>query len=122
MSFRTDAVRGIRMDGRLKGVPEGEDTEFCARLKPGTRLLIAPRARLIHKKSPASRANEHWLRRYAYANRFLCRTLTRRNPWAGVYFAWLCLGCALVATFTSVRRLSFEPWRALGEGLRTGGE
>ena len=118
MSFRSEAIREMRFDENLRGVSEGEDVDFCARLGPRAVLLIAPRARLAHQQSTSGRELDHWLRRSA---RGLCY-LYRRNWDYGirnrVCFGWLNVGYALVATFGSLRRLSLKPWRALLQGMR----
>ena len=118
MSFRADAIRDLRFDERLVGVSDGEDVDFCMRLKPGSVLLIAPRARLIHKKSPSGRLGDHWLRRSARAALFLYRKNWSRGVRNRVSFMWLNLGYGIVATFASLRHCSTKPWHALLAGVR----
>lgn len=120
MSFRAEVIRGIRFDDKLSGVPEGEDTVFCARLQPGTVLLVAPRARLVHKKSQIARPQEYWLKRYVYASQYFYHRIGSPGARNWLYLAWLIVGCALVAAPASLRRRSLEPWRALVTGMQEG--
>jgi GT2 family glycosyltransferase len=116
MSFRAKTLNGLRFEEGMSGVTEGDDVDFCARLQPGTRLVIAPRARLVHKKSPAARAQEHWLVRYTQGYQYLYQRHWNsgfRNP---ACFVWLNFGCVLAAIAGSVWRGSLKPWRALAEG------
>ncbi|HEY6270844.1 MAG TPA: glycosyltransferase [Terriglobales bacterium] len=118
MSFRAQAIRGLKFDESLRGVSDGEDVDFCARLGPEAILMIAPRARLVHNQSLSGREQDYWLRRSA---RGLCY-LYWKNWDHGVRnrlcFAWLNAGYALVATWGSLRRFSLQPWRALLSGVR----
>src|SRR6185295_6043542 len=65
MSFRADVVRHVRFDESLRGLPPGEDIDFCIRLGPETRLVIAPGARIAHQPSPIGRSKEYWIKEYA---------------------------------------------------------
>jgi glucosyl-dolichyl phosphate glucuronosyltransferase len=118
MSFRADVIRGYRFDDRLRGVSDGEDVDFCVRLKPDTILMIAPRARLEHKQSPSGRLQVHHLHRDVRSQYYLYRKNWRRGTKNRLYFAWLNVGLALQATLGSVRRGSLEPWRALLAGVQ----
>jgi GT2 family glycosyltransferase len=120
MSFRGDAIRGRCFDENLCGVSDGEDVDFCARLGPDALLVIAPRARLVHKKSPIGRAQEHWLRRFARANYYLYHRNWERGFRNGLAFVWLNMGLGLVAALASIRRVSSSPWLAFVEGARDG--
>src|SRR5260370_34076428 len=55
MSFRAEVIRGKYFDENLRGVSDGEDVDFCARLDPATILLITPRARPQHYHTPIGR-------------------------------------------------------------------
>jgi GT2 family glycosyltransferase len=120
MSFRTAAIRGRRFDDNLRGVSDGEDVDFCARLGPNTTLIIAPRARLVHKNSPIGRAQDHWLRRFARANHYLYHRNWERGFRNRLAFVWLNIGLGLVALLASARRASLAPWRALRIGAHEG--
>lgn len=119
MSFCAKAIQE-RFDDHLRGVSDGEDVDFCARLGSQATLLITPRARLTHNRSTAGRERGHWLRREVRSAYYLyCRNWnTSLKNW--VCFAWLNVGYALVATLAGLRRISFEPWRALAAGAREG--
>lgn len=117
MSFRASAVREMRFDENLRGVSEGEDVDFCCRLPAGSRLVICPRARLVHMMSPQGRAKDHWLRRMVLGTHFLYRKNWRHGIIKRMWFLWLNVGCALLATVASGRRGSWEPWRDLLAGI-----
>ena len=118
MSFRAAEIGTLRFDEKLRGVCDGEDVDFCARLKKSSTLLIAPQARLVHNQSPAGRLKDHWLRREARASLFLFEKHWNRNFKNKLFAWWLCVGYGSVATVASLRRFSLEPWRALRTGIR----
>jgi GT2 family glycosyltransferase len=120
MSFRADAIRDIQFDENLSGVSDGEDVDFCAHLKPQSRLLITPKARLVHNQSPSGRSQKHWTNREAKSNHYLYHRNWRYGVFNRLCFFWLNLGYSLVAVFASLRRGSLEPWRDLIEGMREG--
>jgi len=120
MSFRAERIRSHRFDENLAGVCDGEDVDFCERLGPDEALVIAPRARLVHKASPIGRAREHWLLRFAKANCYLYHRNWQSGFANRFAFAWLKMGLGIVASLASLRRLSLGPWRALLEGTREG--
>lgn len=116
MSFRASAVRDLRFDEHLSGVSEGEDVDFCCRMPVGSSLVISPRARLAHMKSPQGRMQDHWLRRTVLGSHFLYRKNWRHGLVNRICFLWLNIGCGLLATLASLRHGSFDPWRALLRG------
>jgi GT2 family glycosyltransferase len=118
MSFRADAVRGHRFDENLRGVSDGEDVDFCLRLGSDALLMIAPRARLVHKQSSGGRLQDHYLRRQARSECYLYWKNWNRGMKNRLCFAWVNVGFALEATLGSLRRRSLEPWRALRAGVR----
>ena len=64
MSFRASKIRNQLFDTNLTGACPGEDIEFCAGLPREWVLRIAPKARLIHNRSPESqdlRAGSAWM-------------------------------------------------------------
>jgi len=118
MSFRASVVRNHRFHGALRGLPPGEDVDFCARLGSDVTLVIAPRARTTHDQSPIGRTADHWLKEYAQGKLYpYYRNWSHgiRNHFA---CAWFTLGCAFLAIFACLRRRSRAPWRALLQGLR----
>jgi GT2 family glycosyltransferase len=120
MSFRADALGGVRFDENLSGVSDGEDVDFCAHLAPGSLLLITPKARLIHNQSPSGRSQKHWTCREGKSNHYLYYRNWNKGIGNRLSFYWLNLGYGLVATFASLRRGSLQPWRELLEGLDEG--
>ena len=121
MSFRAMVIRKLRFDEKLLGVAEGEDVDFCFRLGQDAVLAIAPRARLVHKRSVVGRSREHWLRREAQAAHYLYKKNWNRNIRNWLCFVWLNVGYALLASVGSLRRVSLDPWRALIRGVRAAG-
>ncbi len=120
MSFRAQAVRGMRFDESLRGVCDGEDVDFCAQMKPGTLLAIAPAARLVHNASPVGRSQEHWLERTTQANCYLFHRNWNTTLINRACYVWLMFGLGIVAVFASLRRLSLTPWNTFREAAREG--
>jgi GT2 family glycosyltransferase len=117
MSFRADLIRPLRFDSNLSGVSLAEDVEFCSRL-PKTRLLITPRARLVHKRNPVGRAQDHWLRADVQASYYLYRRNWNHGIRNRLCFAWLHSGFVLMIGWICVRRKSLDGWRAFTTGRR----
>lgn len=120
MSFRAAAVGNLRFDPNLVGGSLAEDIDFCARLPRGSQLVIAPKARLIHKRSAVGRTTEHWLAAHSQSS-FYMRERNWHRGWADdLAFVWLQLGYTLMATMGMVKRLSMEPFRAWRRGAARG--
>jgi glucosyl-dolichyl phosphate glucuronosyltransferase len=120
MSFPAQAIRNLRFDENLRGVSDGEDVDFCARMGSDAILVITPCARLVHNRSNLGREQDHWLRRRARAEHYLYH---RNWSWGiknRLCFWWLNAGYALVATSVCLRRGSLEAWRSLLAGIREG--
>jgi GT2 family glycosyltransferase len=117
MSFRAEAVRTVRFDDRLRGLPPGEDVDFCARLG-GAVLVIAPRARIAHNPNAVGRARDHWLREYAQGKLYAYYRNWQGGAMNRACCAWFVFGCALITLYGCLRRGSLEPWGALRAGLR----
>ena len=120
MSFRAEAIRGLRFDDNLRGVSDGEDVDFCARLGRNAILMITPRARLLHRQSPAGREQGHQLRREARAKHYLYYRNWHYGFRNRLCFFWLNVGYGLAAMVASLRRGSLEPWNALVAGASEG--
>jgi GT2 family glycosyltransferase len=120
MSFRASAIRHVRFDENLRGVSDGEDVDFCARLDRGAELWMTPKARLIHKESTAGRRRDHWLRRDARSAYFHYWKNWNRGIKNRLCFLWLNAGYGLVATLGCLRAGSLRPWQAALEGAREG--
>jgi GT2 family glycosyltransferase len=118
MSFRADVVRHIRFDESLRGLPPGEDIDFCLRLEPHTTLVIAPRARIGHQPSPTGRSTEYWIKEYAQGKLYVYHRNWQWGLRNRLCCWWFELGCALAATLASLHRGSLRPWRAFRKGVR----
>lgn len=120
MSFRAEVVRNLRFDSNLSGGSLAEDIDFCAHLPRGSKLLIAPNARLIHKRSAVGRVTDHWLDGHAQSSSYMRERNWRRGLGDDVSFAWLRVGYTVMAVIGSVRRGSLEPFRAWRQGAARG--
>lgn len=120
MSFRKSEVQSLRFDTQLTGACPGEDVDFCLSLPKGSVLLINPRARLFHKRSPEGRESTHWLNLQAQVYNYLRERHWRKGFWNNLCFAWLNVGQSTAAALACVKRGSLEPWRAWREGARKG--
>lgn len=118
MSFRADVVRGIRFDESLRGLPPGEDIDFCTRLGPHSGLVIAPKARIAHEPSPIGRSEEYWVKEYAQGKLYVYHRNWQRGVRNRLCCLWFEIGCALVAAVGSLHRRSLDPWRAFATGVR----
>lgn len=116
MSFRADAVAHLRFDLHPCAFP-AEDIEFCAQLEPGSLLLIAPRARLAHIKTPTARPSEHWLQREVRVSWYMYKRHWHTRFQDRLCFWWLQTGYAIAATAASVRHFSLNPWRCVFSGM-----
>ena len=115
MSFRADLIGDRTFDSRLTGVSLAEDVDFCARL-PKSKLVITPRARLVHKRNPVGRAQDHWLRAEVQASYYLYRRNWRAGFKNRLCFLWLNLGFASMILLLCSKRRSLEPLRAFDIG------
>lgn len=120
MSFRASAARALRFDANLTGASIAEDIDFCARLPRGTVLVIAPKARLFHKRSVIGRATAHWLDEHAQSSAYMRGRNWNRGLQDDLCFAWLQVGYAVMAAIGSVKRGSLEPFRAWRRGKARG--
>ena len=84
MSFRTEIIRAERFDDRGHGYVVGEDLDVSYRIRQHHRLLVTPRARLVHHEAPRNRLSAAtWAERDALARH--ARVATRigdLRPWA----------------------------------------
>jgi GT2 family glycosyltransferase len=118
MSFRAESIRNVRFDENLRGVPGGEDVDFCMRLKRGSIIVIAPRARLVHKQSPSAREKTFYLRKLVRTACYLYWRNWDTDLKNRFFFTWLLAGYVLLATVSGLKRLSWEPWQSLLQGMR----
>jgi GT2 family glycosyltransferase len=120
MSLRRSAFASDHFDERQKLT--AEDVELSWRLSERHPLLMTPRARLVHARTETGRSQAHWLQLDALSSYYLYRRLWSHSIKNFICFGWLNVGYALLATVSSVRRLSLEPWRAAIEGGKLGFE
>ena len=120
MSFRASAIRNHRFGANLTGACPGEDIDFCAGLPKESVLLIAPRARLIHNRSPECRDPTHWISVVAQVASYMRERHWKAGFWNDLCYAWLNGGYALAAAFSSLKNGSAAPWKAWREGIRRG--
>lgn len=120
MSFRASAICGHRFDTNLTGASPGEDISFCAGLPKSSVLLITPRARLIHNRSPESRDPTHWVSVVAQVASYMRERHWKRGIWNNLCYAWLNAGYALATSLSSLKQGSPLPWRAWRDGIHRG--
>ena len=118
MSFRAGVARGNRFDTTIR--TGEEDVDFCLNLGGNPLLVIAPRARLRHMRSPIGRSGDLWLKRFSLSQSFFYRRYWDGHLKNRLCFWWLCIGLGLAATLSALRRLSFRPWNDLLAGMRAG--
>jgi len=121
MSVRHSAFARDRFDERYRGAG-AEDVELSWRLSERHPFMITPRARLVHVRTEAGRSRAHWLQLEAFSSYYLYRRLWSHEMKNRICFGWLNVGYALLATVSSLRRLSLEPWRATLKGADLGSE
>ena len=122
MSFRADAVKNVRWNTLLTGgsFQPQDDLDFCWSIPGRPVLLLNPRARLAHNRTPTERNAAHWLSIHANVNYFMWRKHWSNLPRQVPNFLWLSIGYVLVAGVSCLKRRSFQPWRAWTEGARKG--
>src|SRR5690348_7243146 len=120
MSFRAAVIREHRFDTNLTGPSPGEDVDFCMRLPKGSILLITPRARLVHNRSPENRDNAHWLSVQAQVSSYLWKRHWSKGIWNNLCFLWLNTGYLVVALYSLLRTGSSEAWFAWRRGVVIG--
>jgi glucosyl-dolichyl phosphate glucuronosyltransferase len=116
MSFRVKAIKGVAFDSNLTGVSLAEDIDFCARIPP-VRLLINPRARLVHKRNSVGRAQDHWLRAHAQSSYYMYARNWHRGLRDHLCFAWLNIGYLVLVCGICLRKQSLNGWRAWRAGI-----
>jgi GT2 family glycosyltransferase len=117
MSFRMTAIAGTVFDENLSGACEGEDVDFCMHLPSPAVLLIAPKARLIHKQTPVARSSQHWLYLHARTNWYLYRRNWNFGIKNRLCLLWLNVGYCAVTAAVSLYRFSLAPWGSLFKAI-----
>ena len=120
MSFRASAIRNYLFDPNLTGASPGEDIDFCAGLSKECVLLIAPKARLIHNRSPESRDSTHWISVDAQVASYMRERHWKLGFWNNLCYLWLSAGYAMVAAFSSLKNASVAPWNSWRAGVHRG--
>ena len=117
MSFRRDALTGVRHDARYRAASVGEDIDLCwSVVARGGRLAIATDARIVHNKAPrpARRPEEAVLTSWA----FLYDKHVPKTPTTRLAFGWFVVGVFAGAVNAAVRTRSWAPFRSVWAGLR----
>jgi hypothetical protein len=117
MSFRREALTGLRHDARYRAASVGEDIDLCWSVGArGGRLAIVTDARIVHNKAPrpARRPEEALLTSWA----FLYDKHVPKTPAARLAFGWFTLGVVLGALNAALRGRSWDPVRSVWAGLR----
>ncbi len=122
MSFRREAIAGLRFDASLRGACEGEDVDFCMRLPRGSRLVVNPAARLQHHSSRVARGDEHWCGGVVRGNCYLYHRNWRHGLRPRLAYGWLMIGFGALTAFTSLKQFSAKPWKTCRRAMRQGRE
>lgn len=121
MSVRGSALAGERFDDRYRGAGS-EDVDLSWRLSEQWPLVMTTRSRLFHIRTQQGPSRDHWLTYEIKCDYYLFHRRWRKGIKNRLCFAWLNVGYFLLAAFASMKRRSLEPWRALGNGIRSGHE
>lgn len=116
MSFRREALEGLRHDARYKGASVGEDIDLCWTLwRRGERLAIATDAHIVHNRAPrpARRPEEAQIASWGFLyQKHLPRTLATRAA-----FAWYVIGIFVGAAISAVQERTLDPLRSALAGV-----
>ena len=117
MSFRREALVGLRHDARYKGASVGEDIDLCWALwRRGARLAIVTDAHIVHNRAPrpARRPEEAQIASWGFlAQKHLPRTLRTQAA-----FAWYVVGVFVGAVISAVQERTLDPLRSAVAGVR----
>jgi GT2 family glycosyltransferase len=117
MSFRREALEGLRHDARYKGASVGEDIDLCWALwRRGARLAIVTDAHIVHNRAPrpARRPEEAQIASWG----FLCQKHLPRTPGVKAAFAWYVVGVFAGALISTVLERTLDPLRSAVAGVR----
>lgn len=93
MSFRREALAGLRFDERLDGYSHGEDLHFSYQVSRRWRLVLTPRARLDHRETGGGRPTKSGREEMAVFNHYLFfRGQIARRPLDWLVYLWAALG------------------------------
>ena len=121
MSVRRSALGTERFDDFYKGAG-GEDIDLSWRLSERWLLLMTPRARLFHVRSPLGTARDPWFTSEIKCDYYLFYRLWKKGIKNRLCFVWLNVGYVLLAVSASLKRGSLGPWRDLVQATRLGRE
>lgn len=116
MSFRASVLGDVRFDQKFPWAL-AEDIDLCARLR-GVTLVIAPRTRVAHLRSPLNRARDHWIRAHALTAYYMYRRNWAHGIVNKICFRWLQVGECIVVAMSCAKQRSMDPWRALRTGVQ----
>ena len=117
MSFRADVIHRLRFDDTPRSSFRGEDVDFCMQLRPGSKLLVAPKARLTHKGGPAGRSLEGWLRGEVSAAFYLYERHWNSGLRNRFCLGILVTGYTVLSILESLRQRSTRPLRGFYAGV-----
>ena len=115
MSFRREICRAVRFDTNFTGYCLGEDVDFSLCASRKFTLLINPKARLVHLRSPGTREAVPWRTREMQAFAYLYKKHWAGSWWNGLRYLWLHVGFFATSAVAMLRRRSFSAmaeWRA----------
>jgi GT2 family glycosyltransferase len=118
MSFRRQALEGLRHDVRYKGASVGEDIDLCWTLwRRGARLAIVTDAHIVHNRAPrpARRPEEAQIASWG----FLYQKHLPRTPGIRAAFAWYVVGIFVGALVNAAQERTLDPLRSAIAGVRS---
>jgi GT2 family glycosyltransferase len=117
MSFRRDALAGLRHDARYRAASVGEDIDLCWSLGArGGQLAIATDAHIVHNKAPRPAVRTEAAQITSWA--FLYDKHVRKTAIARLAFAWYVTGTVLGAIVLAVRERTWAPVTSAIAGVR----
>lgn len=115
-AYLRTAMKGEYFDEFLPGYTMSEDVEYSHRIAQRWTIVHSPRARLFHKRSPASRVNYgDRVSRLLYSRFYFFHKHLPKDPRHVAAFAWTNVG--IVAFYTGVGLIKGDR-RQKGEVLR----
>jgi GT2 family glycosyltransferase len=116
-SYRRALVEQMRFDDRLEGYSMDEDLDFSYRVGKVAKLIVEPRARLIHHLSSSARHSVRESRRDLLVHRYWFIEKNVDRPFKKVAFWWKIFGSFLMASL-SRNPDALEAKKGLIDGIR----
>jgi GT2 family glycosyltransferase len=117
MSFRREALRGVRLDPRFRGASVGEDIDLCWTVHGrGGRLAMATDARIVHHRAPRPAVRPEAAMILSWA--FLYDKHVPKTPANRLAFAWYVVGVVVGALWAAVRERTLAPIASTAGGVR----